>query len=200
MTKKEKLNQTLEKFYQNPVAKVSLELFLSVGAVLFFAVFAVRPTMLTMFDLVKEIEDKRKLDQQMQQKIASLSTAQVSYLAIQDRLVVLDEAIPTSPRFIYSLKLLEKVASEQELVITNIQVNEIPPESDGVKTPSEIERKSIPLTISIAGDYQTIRKFLEETLALRRTFVIDTVTFTKNDDRGQEVLRANITLDIPYFN
>ncbi len=104
-------------FYQRPVAKVSLELFFSIGAVLFFAVFAIRPTLLTMSDLIKELEDKRNLDQQLSQKIAALSTAQASFLGAQNRLVVLDEAIPTSPQFIYSLKLLEKVASDNRLVI-----------------------------------------------------------------------------------
>jgi hypothetical protein len=66
------LMSALNDFYHKPVAMVSLELFLSIGAVVFFAIFAVRPTLLTMADLIKEIEDKRALDQQLQQKIASL--------------------------------------------------------------------------------------------------------------------------------
>jgi hypothetical protein len=56
---RQKLIRNLNAFYQKPVAKVSLELFLSVGTIIFFAMFAIRPTLLTMSDLVKEIEDKR---------------------------------------------------------------------------------------------------------------------------------------------
>jgi Tfp pilus assembly protein PilO len=199
MTKKQQVSDTLTKFYKTPVAKVSLELFLSIGAVIFFALFAVRPTMLTMFDLIKEIEDKRKLDQQLQQKVAALSTAQAVYLNYEDRLKVLDEAIPSSPQFVYSLKLLEKVASEQKLIITNILVNEIPDEETADISQKKIERKSIPVTITIAGDYVTIRGFIEDVLALRRTFVVDTVIFSKNEERGTDVLQATVTLGIPYI-
>jgi len=86
---KQQLIRILDRFYHNPVAMVSFELFLSIAAILFFAVFAIRPTLLTMSDLIKEIEDKRKLDSQMEQKVAALSSAQESFLAVQDRIAVL---------------------------------------------------------------------------------------------------------------
>ena len=116
-TKRAQVAKTLNEFYQKPVARVSLELFLSVGAVIFFAIFAIRPTLVTMSDLVKEIEDKRDLDQKLTQKIASLSTAQTTYLEVQDRLYLLEEALPTTPDVIHAIKIVEKIASEQNILI-----------------------------------------------------------------------------------
>lgn len=197
LTRKQ-VTSALSDFYQRPVAKVSLELFLSIGAVLFFAIFAVRPTLLTMAELVKEIEDKRALDQKLQQKIAALSTAQSTYLSLQERLLVLDQAIPNSPQFIRSLKLLEKAASEQQLIISNLTVNEIPIEK--MADPGDdLTRVTIPVSVTVTGDYNSIRAFIEEVLNLRRTFIIDTVVFSKNDERGQERLDAIITFGMPYF-
>lgn len=195
---RKQLATALNDFYHKPVAMVSVELFLSIGAIVFFAVFAVRPTLLTMADLIKEIEDKRELDQQLQQKIASLSTAQTTYLGLQERLGVLDQAIPNSPMFLESLKLLEKVASDRQLIISNIVVNEIPKESS-IEVSDKAERITVPVSVTVTGDYGSIRSFIEGVLALRRTFIIDTVIFSKNDERGQERLNANITFGIPYF-
>src|SRR5690606_34207297 len=107
----------------------------------------IRPTLVTMSDLIKELEDKRELDQQLGQKIAALSTAQSTYLSAQSRLAVLDEAIPTSPQFITSVKLLEKVASDNKLVISNLNVIEIPEEKVATAQPKQLQRVSIPISI-----------------------------------------------------
>lgn len=200
MTKQQQITTALLNFYQQPVAKVSLELFFTVGAVLFFAIFAIRPTLLTMSDLIKELEDKRKLDQQLSQKIAALSTAQATYLGLQNRLFVLDEAIPTSPQFITSLKLLEKVASDHKLVITTISVNEIPDETVATGDITRLQRVTIPISVVLSGDYQSIRSFIEDVINLRRAFVVDTVIFAKSEERGTQVLKATITMSVPYFS
>ena len=129
-TKRQQLTKTLNDFYQRPVALVSLELFLTVGAVIFFAVFAIRPTLVTMSDLVKEIEDKKELDQKLTQKIASLSTAQSTYLEVQDRLYLLEQSLPSTPDFIFAIKVIEKIASDRNILIDSLSVPEIPKEVD----------------------------------------------------------------------
>lgn len=202
-TKKQRdLFIALQQFYQKPVAKVSLELFFSIAAVLFFAVFAIRPTLLTMSDLLKEIEDKEKLDKQFSQKIAALSTVQPLYLQLQDQLSILDDAIPSSPQLIYSLKVIEKIASELQLVISSINVIEIPDEKTDQDQPvslTSFERIDVPLVIIISGDYLSMRQFVESLREYRRSFVIDTIIFTTKELRGARKLEARITISAPYF-
>jgi len=194
----QKLKTALYHFYERPVAKASLELFLTVLAVIFFAVFAIRPTLITMSDLVKEIEDKRKLDQQMTQKIAALSSAQNSYSTIESRLPILEQAIPMQVDLINDLKIIEKTASDQGLVIDAINVNEIPtltPNLDFLKA----ERKAYTISVLIQGDYPSIRQLVENILSQRRVFVVDTIVFSTSEERGLNKLRANLTLSVPYF-
>lgn len=202
-TKKQRdLFITLQRFYQKPVARVSLELFLSILAILFFALFAIRPTLLTMSDLIKEIEDKEKLDKQFSQKIAALSSVQPLYLQLQDQLLILDEVIPSQPQLIYSLKIIEKIASELYLVIANINVAEIPkenPDQNSEISSTAFERIDVPLTISVYGDYPSIRQFVESLKNYRRSFIIDTVIFTTKELRGTRKLEARITISAPYF-
>jgi len=198
-SKKKQLTITLNKFYEKPVAKVSLELFLSIGAILFFAIFAIRPTLVTMSDLVKEIEDKKALDQKMTQKIAALSTAQFTYLEAEEELRALDQALPTTPDFIRSLKIIEKIASERGILINTIAVTEIPKEIEKEIAFSKLEKMSFPVSLSLSGDYNQIRLFVEDLLSNRRSFVTDTVIFSVSEERGQRKLQVTVTLSIPYF-
>lgn len=197
--KRKQLSFTLEKFYHNPVAMVSFELFLSIGAILFFAVFAIRPTLLTMSDLLKEIEDKRTLDKQLVQKIAALSTAQSLYLNSQEKLYVLDEAIPTNPDLLYSLKIIEKIASDEGLVINQLGVTEIPDEKETDLTFAQLKRQNLPITITVNGDYSSIRNFVERLMESRRTFLVESVSFAVEDTRGLKKLSATLTVIAPYF-
>lgn len=197
--RRQQITATLNNFYQKPVARVSLELFLSVAAVIFFAVFAIRPTLVTMSDLVKEIEDKRALDQQMTQKIAALSSAQVSYLDIQDRLFLLDQALPTSPDVIGTMKLIEKIASDRNILIDTLSVSQIPREVEADVPFSELSRLTFPVSLSVTGDYNQIRSFVEGLIENRRSFIVDTVIFSTSEERGQSKLRAAVTISVPYF-
>lgn len=196
---RKQLSQSLSDFYQKPVARVSVELFLSIGAVLFFAIFAIRPTLLTMSDLIKEIEDKRQLDKQMAQKIAALSSAQSEYLKQQERIGVLDEAVPTGPDLVGLFKIIEKVASDNQLVITSMAVNDVPKDIVGTPAFDQLERKNLEFTVGITGDYASVRNFVNQLIQVRRTILIDRVTFSVSDVRGFKRLDAVVSINAPYY-
>lgn len=196
---RKELTKALNDFYMKPVARVSLELFLSVGTVVFFALFAIRPTLLTMSDLIKEIEDKRKLDGQLTQKIASLSSAQGEYLRLEDRLYVLDEALPNDPQLMSVIKTIEKIASDRNTAISFLTVNEVPDIPTEPLSAAQAERQQLTIALTLNGDYLSIRQFIEDLKNTRRTFIIDTVIFSLSEEQGVPSLKATITLGIPYF-
>ncbi len=193
------ISSALNHFYQNPVAKVSIELLLTVGLVLFLGIFAIRPTLITMSDLVKEIDDKTKLDQQLGQKIAALSQAQSEYLSVENRLSVLEEAIPNNPDVVRDLKLIEKMASEASIVITNTSINELPKPILGELPFDKLKRSAVSAKVNVTGDYPTIRSFAEKLRASRRVFVIESINFTLDEDRDTTQLRAQISISMPYY-
>lgn len=196
---KKQLTKLLDSFYHNPVAVVSFELFLSIITIIFFAVFAIRPTLLTMSDLVKEIEDKRKLETQFSQKTAALSTAQTNFLVIEDRTAVLDQAIPKGVSLGYTLKVIEKLASDQNLTITNMTVLDISPDPSEEISFLDLNRKFMPIQVSLMGDYESIRGFAEELRNSRRSFVTERITFSAEDSRGQKFLEATMLISAPYY-
>jgi len=193
------LVQSLSSFYEKPVAKASIELFLSIGAVLFFAIFAIRPTLLTMSDLIKEIEDKRTLDKKLGEKVAALSSAQTEYLKFEPRLEVLNSAIPINPDLVLTLKIVEKIASEQKLTISAINLNDVPKEIEATTNFDKLTRKNLNFSILVSGEFPAIRAFVSSLMASRRSFLIEKITFVISDVRGIKRLEANISVSAPYY-
>lgn len=197
-SKQEQLQLVLLDFYNNPVARVSLELIFSILAVIFFAIFAVKPTLQTMSELVKEIEDKRALDEQLEQKIASLNTAQAQYQQFGSQLYLLDEAIPKTANLVEGLKIVEKIASENNLIIQGISISAVPDELIKADE-SDALRESLTFNVDLTGDYLNIRQFIEDLMVSRRMMLVDQVNFSLGSNRYQKNLNAIIRINLPYY-
>jgi len=192
---------TLAHFYRQPIAKVSLELFLTIGLVIFLGAFAIQPTLATMSKLVQEIEEKKEVDLKLGQKIAALSSAQTEYASLVEQRNMLSDALPTYPDVVLDLKKIEKIASLNSIIITNLSLSEFPPEQTEGASPdlSLATRQSLPVVLSIQGDYISIRNFVESLRNNRRSIEVKSVVFSLKKNRGKESLSASITLDLPYF-
>lgn len=199
-TKQEQLASVLMDFYQKPVARVSIELILSVIVVIVFALFAIRPTLLTMADLVKEIADKKELSQQMNLKLASLASAQEQYELNQSQFYLLDEAISRQMDLIKSLKIIEKLAGESQLVIEQMSISEIPEKVDQALLTynfGNYQREFLEINISVIGSYFQIREFVEKIMNLRQLILVDQVVVEKMTESSN--LSAQIKISLPHY-
>ncbi|OGJ21863.1 MAG: hypothetical protein A3A82_02830 [Candidatus Pacebacteria bacterium RIFCSPLOWO2_01_FULL_47_12] len=196
-TRQKQIQGALVSFYNNPVARVSLDVLLSLGLVIFLGLFAVQPTLITMSDLIQEIEEKRALSQQLTQKVAALSTAQSELAALEPQLSLLEEAVPSKPDVVKILKILEKLATENQVIITGVTVPQIPEPSASVS--ATLEQNSLPIQIVVTGDYPAIRQYAESLLTSRRLLHIETINFTLNEKRGSRSLSASLQLNAPYY-
>jgi Tfp pilus assembly protein PilO len=199
-TKQEQLAAILMDFYQKPVARVSIELILSVIIVIFFAVFAIRPTLITMADLVKEIQDKKELSQQMNLKLASLATAQEQYELHQSQFYLLEEAISKRLDLVKSLKKIEKLAGEGQLVINFISLPEIPKVVDEKLLSndySDYQREFLQINIEVIGSYLQIREFVEKMMNLRQVIIVDQILVERITE--SENLVATIKVSLPHY-
>jgi Tfp pilus assembly protein PilO len=197
-SRQEQIQYALFDFYKNPVAKVSLELIFSITAVVFFAIFAIKPTLQTMSELVKEIEDKRNLDEQLTQKIASLNTAQSQYQLFNSQFYLLDEAMPKKAQLIDSLKIVEKIASDNDLVVQGITISSVPEEMT-LAIAGQAKRETLTFNVDVSGDYLKIRQFIEDLMDSRRMMIVDQVNFTLGSSRYQKNLTAIVRVNLPYY-
>src|SRR4030042_1069686 len=82
-SRKNLLAKTLNAYSQRPNLKAYLELFLSLITVVVFGVFAIRPTIITIGKLLKEIKAKEETVVIMNQKIENHKTSKFSIKSVQ---------------------------------------------------------------------------------------------------------------------
>lgn len=202
-----KVSSSLLAFYHKPVAQVSTELFLTIGAVLFFAIFAIRPTILTMTDLIKEIDDKQATSDALSRKVAALSSVQVEYFSLQDQFGVLDEVVPTEPETKRTLKIIEKLASENQIEITAMTLKEVPIK-DTTKTIEFRQKQPVTtnVTISTKSSYVNLRKFLETLLSVRPLMTLNNLKISHTDapyqpdgEQVEEAITGSISIQLHYY-
>lgn len=200
LSKARSLRVVLVKFYRQPVAKVSTELFVSLAVVAFFAVFAIRPTLITIAELTSEIEAKEELAERLQSKVVALTTAQEAYQRFLPRIDLLDEAIPTQPRFTNALKIIEKIAGENNIIIRSASVTRIPDEEilENIDYDA-VDQTDFILELSVMGDYPSIRDFVGELQSIRRSFIVEEMSFMVSEQTMQENLNADLVVKVPYF-
>lgn len=205
LNKRKELLDVVNQFYNQPVARVSFELVITVVVVMFFALFAIRPTLVTMSDLIKEIDDKKQLNSALGQKISALSTAQGQYLSLQSRLGLLDQAIPNKPELLDSLKIIEKIASDRRVAIKTLDVVDFPSiqaadtASDAASIVTQPTRQNLTINLTASGDYPTIKQFINDLQQSRRKIVVSLMSFASSETSNGKTLEVTMTLNLPYF-
>ncbi len=197
--KQKELTAALNRFYQKPIAMISLELLLSIGLVTFLAIFAIQPTLLTMSDLIKEREEKTKLAEDLSKKAVAMQTVQTVYMQAAPKLPQLEQAIPPQPELIRSIKIIEKLASETNIIIETLSVRDIPDETVETNVKVDPSRVNLPVRLTITGEYLDIRAFVEALKNSRRVFIVDSITFSLEENRGERKLKASLSVSQPYL-
>jgi len=197
--KQKEITAALNTFYQQPIAMISMELLLSIGLVTFLAVFAIQPTLLTMSDLIQERKEKIELVEKLDKKISALITAQEQYQQALPKLYQLDEAIPPQPNLMRSLKIIEKLATENEVIVESMTISSIPDELPITDTKVKVAKVDLPVRVNVTGEYLDIRSFVQDLQDSRRSFVIERITFSLEENRGERKLRASLVISQPYM-
>jgi hypothetical protein len=191
------LQQLLTSYYHQPITRVSMELFLSVGLVMFLIIFAIQPTISTMIGLISEIDEKKEFSERLERKLSALQSASQIYTANQQYIPALNETIPQQPNLIRSLKIIEKIGSDSEVIIRAISVSRIPDEA--FASSQQPKQTAVDVSVSLSGDYLSIRNFITNALQSRRILMINSVSFSIQDNRGDLKLVASINITMPYY-
>jgi len=209
MQKPNVISIQLIEFYRKPYAVVTLELLLTIGLTIFLALIIIKPTLQTMSGLSKEIAEKKELSQQLEKKSAALATAQAAYFASQEKLALLENAIPSQDTLIADLKTIERMAGENSVIVTSLGVQgmRIQPSATIATNSATISQSKdednqlndrLPLSLSVEGDYLSIRDFVDRLITYRRLFVVKSVAFSIKKQQAAQALSASLIIETPY--
>ena len=196
----------LQQFYQKPIAKVSAELFGTLIVIIVLAFFAIRPTLLTMSQLLKDIDDRKKTSEDLSKKIATISTLSAEYPAVKNEVALLETIIPNTPDFDGFMRRLEKIAANNTLIIESIQATQLPKETtinDGINTGENTapQMTSFVISINFKGEYAKVRNTLNDLVMMDRYVTLDSLTLNarRNDLDNTNVLYTTANLHVVYY-
>ena len=117
--------QKIRLAYQRPEIKASVEVILSVFAVTFLLLMAVRPTLATVAELRKKIEDYEIVDKKLSNKIAQLTRAEEDLRKNSGSLYLFEKAVPDDFDYADLAKRIEIVTIEEGVVLESLNFSRI---------------------------------------------------------------------------
>lgn len=181
------INSARDLYERQPAVKVTVQLVLSVFAVAFFVFFAIRPTLTTITELLRKIEEQRVVDQQLDRKITQLEAAQVELTENQADIPLIKLAVPEDPDLEGFARRLEVLATEENAELATVQFQTIPIVGDRLSisedssvTPSSGGRGNLFATFNftINGNQESIISFLRKLETIDRAVAITRITFS----------------------
>lgn len=145
----------------------------------FFLIVAIRPTLITIAKLNREIKDKTEANEQLQKKIDTLIVAQEVYARNSDNLALLDEAFPEKSEFPRLAYFFEQTATASGVTIKSLNFERIGGTSTKSQDVSSSPGQSLNFTLSVSGDYLRLKDLLKELESSRRILKITESSFSR---------------------
>lgn len=175
--------------------RMFLEIILSLFAISFFSIFAIRPTFLTISTLLKEINSKKETVTKMDTKIKNLQTAQKILDQESLRIPILELSVPAFPqpqRFVHQI---EGIAMAAQVQVLGIRVDETPLKGD---TPVK-DQEMMGFSVSATGSFQGLFSFLKNLENLRSPVKIDILGISLAKQEQGNILTLVVTGKVPYL-
>ncbi len=189
--------------------KAYIEMLLSLATISVFAVFALRPTILTIADLIKEIDTKRITIEKMQDKIDNLEGAQTLYDRERSKINVLLATIPDKPNPEVFARQIEGLSQKYSLNILEISAGEAVILGTGTvkdeKGLDPLPEGSSGLSVSMGGTtgldrFGAILGLITDFEKLRRPAKIDSIQIkTSASKEESKFLEIYIKARLPYY-
>lgn len=194
--------------------KVYLEILLSLATVIVFSIFALRPTLLTIAELIKEIETKNGTVSIIDSKIQDLSQAQLLNDQQKANISLLKIAIPKEPSPDIFARQIEILTQKHLTPLSSFTIGKtlILGEATSIVSPQQQESATDPespsdeLNFSVQTkvkitDFSSTSNFLGEVEKLRRPVGINSFAFSSAEDKekNEKVLIFTITGYLPYL-
>jgi Tfp pilus assembly protein PilO len=161
---------------------------LTLIALSFFGLFAINPTISTIFNLQKQKEDNTFVEEKLNQKLANLNTLTQSYANLTPDLPYIYRAIPQTPQVPQLVGQLTALGID-----TNVQVNRVQTfEVDLTKPVEGVQGFStVKVVLEVLGSYNNLMQYTKALASFERILLIDSISLHKANEKN-----ANVKLNI----
>lgn len=184
--------------------KMFIEIILSLITIILFSLLAVKPTLITVSQLIKDNREKQETINKMEQKIKNIQIAQQRYDQLIDKVSLIELAVPNTPTPENLLKQIHGIALANSVSIINSSVNEIT--LIGIEKINKDNLESLPnnvktltFTVNATGDYLSLYSFLLDLENSRRPLLITSLNLNLSNKENQPMLLMIISGQTPYI-
>lgn len=196
----------ISSFYkQRADLRAFLEIILSLGTIIVFLIFALKPTVLTILSLLQEIKNKQNTVAALTLKVKNLQLANDVFAQNQNTIPNIDIAIGTTPAPDIIMQQIQGLAVKNSVAILSASVSQVTiigttptkKASSDVK-PLPAGAKEMPISISVKGDYANILQYVKDFENLRVITKIDSTTINSSTTDNGQVIVAIINGRVPF--
>ena len=196
----------LQVYYAKPNIKIYLELILSLTTIIIFSIFAIKPTILTIIELNKEIQTKENTIAEINQKLIDLQKANDIMQSESEKLARIETAIPSSASPENIILEMERLAAKNSLQILNLSMSEViimgneKLKKRGAETFEKLplEADELPFTVSLSGSYQNLVLLISDIENQIRPVKIDSLTINTSTTEEGKVLILTVAGRLPF--
>ena len=187
--------------------KAFLEIIMSLATVTFFVIFALKPTIVTITQILKDIDSKQTILTTLKHKTENLGLAQDLYNQELDRVLLLSAAVSENAQVEDYLRQISSISSKYSVTLTNLKIEgTVLKGSEGSVQKSRNEElaplpagsKGFSVTMSANGSYSDLVTFLQNVEGLRRPIWLDETNFSLRETAEGNLISLSIKGRVVY--
>lgn len=141
-----------------------------------FGVFAINPTLSTIANLQKQLEDSKFVDESLSKKITNLSVLQQKYNQLGKDIPIALAALPKNPSVPMLMSQIHLIALNTNVSIVSLQSHQVEL-SKTIDGPDKYSSYSY--SLSVKGAHDNITKFISQLTSFERIVTIDSLSISK---------------------
>lgn len=148
-------------------------------AMSFLGLFAISPTLTTIVELNKKLDDSKYVFQQLETKKANLSSLHSQYDQLSRAWPIVNAAVPDAPNAAYLAGQIHELADQQDLKLTGLQTFPVELTKKGNLPTTQ---SSFVIVVSVEGTTEKLQEFLRSLTQFDRIVRIESITYS-NDEK-----------------
>lgn len=155
---------------------------LTIIAIIMLAIFAINPTLSTIANLQKQLDDAKFVVERLDTKINNLSILQTKYETLKADLPIVYEAVPKTEEVAILTGQLQTVASENNVAIVSVQSSNFADSNDF---------SYFIFTVSMQGTYEDLMNFLNKIVNMQRIVYLDDINISTSGEENKNLLNLS---------
>ena len=168
--------------------KMFLEILLSLITISLFSLLALRPTLITIAELIIDIESKKETVAVMDAKIEDVGRAQKLYDQEIRRIKLLEDSVPKEPTPEGFIRQIEGLSAKHAVGIISMSLEEVV--ILGKESPAQKADNAgqLSFSVSTSADYPQLYSFLKDLEKMRRPLNVHSLSVSTSTTREKTFL------------